>query len=244
MNIDYSLPTLGLLVLGGVHGINPGMGWLFAVALGLQRQDRRAVWRALLPLALGHALAIAVVVALAAVIGLVLPLQSLKWLVAVALLGFGLFHLMRHRHPRWGGMRVGARDLAIWSFLMASAHGAGLMALPFVVGTTRHTHAPALDLGAHVAHATAGQGGGGIHVASVAGHAGHVSLLLAALPADRVVGITATLIHTVGYLLITGLVAVVVYEKVGLRMLRSVWLNLNVIWAAALVATAVLTPFI
>jgi hypothetical protein len=244
MSIELTWPWAALLLLGAAHGINPGMGWLFAVALGLQRRDRRAVWRALLPLALGHALAIAAVVALAAVIGLVLPLRYLKWLVAVALLGFGLFHLTRHRHPRWGGMRVGARDLAIWSFLMASAHGAGLMALPFVVEAAPQMHTSALELGAHVAHATAGQVAGGVHPASVAGHAGHVSMLLTELPADRVVGMMATVVHTLGYLLITGLVAVVVYEKVGLRMLRSMWLNLNLIWAAALVVTALLTPLI
>jgi hypothetical protein len=214
--------SLTMLLLGAAHGINPAMGWLFAVGLGLQEQKRRAVWGALGPMALGHALAIGVVVLLAGAVGLVLPPALLKWLLAGALLGFGVFHLLRHRHPRWGGMRVGPRDLTIWSFLMASAHGAGLMVLPFVLGAS--------PTDAHAAH--------GAH----AGHAMHAGdVAVAGLSGAHAAGLVATLVHTAGYLLVTGLVAVVVYEKLGLRMLRSVWINLNVIWAAALIATAVFT---
>lgn len=113
-----------LALLGAVHGLNPGMGWLFAVARGLQERDRRAVWGALLPLAAGHALAIAAAIAVAAVLGLALPADGLRWMVAATLLIFGLLRLRRHRHPRGMGMRVGAGDLTLWSFLMASAHGA------------------------------------------------------------------------------------------------------------------------
>lgn len=145
---------LMLLLLGAVHGVNPAMGWLFAVGLGLQEQDRRAVWRALGPMGLGHALAVGAVLLLAAAAGLVLPAGVLRWAVAAALLGFGAFHLLRHRHPRWGGMRVGPRDLTIWSFLMASAHGAGIMALPLVLGAAdahaghgAHTHGGMQTLG-------------------------------------------------------------------------------------------------
>ena len=110
------------------------MGWLFAVGRGLQERDRRAVWRALGPLAVGHALAIAVAVLLAIALGQMLPLRWLRWIVAAALLAVGVDGLVRHRHVRLGGMRVSARELATWSFLMASAHGAGLMVLPFVLG--------------------------------------------------------------------------------------------------------------
>jgi hypothetical protein len=212
---EASLAMLALL--GAIHGINPAMGWLFAVSLGLQEQRRSAVWGALGPLALGHALAIGAVLLAAGVLGLVLPLGALKWVTAAALLGFGVFHLVRHRHPRLGGMRVGPRDLTLWSFLMASAHGAGLMALPLVLGLA----APAADVHAHHGHPAA-----------------------PALSGAEAAGVLATVVHTAGYLAVAGIVAVVVYEKLGLRLLRSAWINLNVIWAGALVLTAVLTPLL
>src|SRR5215203_3442939 len=118
-------PWIALALLGAVHGLNPGMGWLFAVALGVQRGERRAVWRALLPLGVGHALAIALAIAVASTVGLVLPPHVLRWFVAAALLAMGVRQLRRHRHPRGGGMRVSMRDLVAWSFLVATAHGAG-----------------------------------------------------------------------------------------------------------------------
>lgn len=223
MDAGVMWPWAALLLLGAAHGINPGMGWLFAVALGMQEQERRAVWRALLPLAAGHTVAIAGTIAAAGVLGLALPIGTLKWLVAATLLGVGVMHLIGHRHPRWGGMRVGARDLAVWSALMATAHGAGLMALPFVL---RASADAAADGGAHAGHAAM------VHSAMV-----HTE----GLAGDAGIGLWATAVHTLGYLLTTGVVAVVVYEKVGLRVLRRAWVNLDVVWAAALVVTAVLT---
>ena len=136
-----------IVFLGAYHGINPGMGWLFAVALGMQQGSARGVWRALPPIALGHAGAVAVVLAIAAVARLVVPLAALNVLVAAVLMSMGVYRLWRHRHPRVGGMQVGFRDLTLWSFLMASAHGAGLMVLPFVMPTAAtvaaadHNHA-------------------------------------------------------------------------------------------------------
>jgi hypothetical protein len=203
-------PWAGLVLLGAAHGINPGMGWLFAVALGIQEQSRRAVWRALGPLALGHALAIGAAVALAAVLGRVLPAGQLRWAVAAGLLALGLFHLIRHRHLRWGGMRVGARDLTIWSFLMASAHGAGLMALPLVLGATSH--------------------------------AAHGQVLHAGISDAQSLGLLASGLHALGYLVVTGIVAMVVYQRLGLRLLRTAWVNVDLIWAGALVVSAGLTP--
>jgi hypothetical protein len=197
-----------LLLLGASHGINPAMGWLFAVALGLQEQRRAAVWRALGPLAAGHALAMAAALAVALALGAVMPLVWVRWIVAAALLTIGVRALVRHRHPRWGGMRVGGRDLTIWSFLMASAHGAGLMAVPFVLGAST----------------------------SAAMHAQHVMA-----DTTPLTGLLATLIHAGGYLAVTGALAVLVYEKMGLRLLRSAWINIDAIWAGALVCTAVLT---
>src|SRR4029078_10155579 len=120
-----------MVFLGAYHGINPGMGWLFAVALGLQQGSARGVWRALPPIALGHAVSVAIVLAVAAAAQLVLPLDALRAIVAASLVAIGLYRWWRHRHPRFGGMQVGFRDLAIWSCLMASAHGAGFMVLPF-----------------------------------------------------------------------------------------------------------------
>lgn len=220
-----SLPWAALLALGAVHGVNPAMGWLFAVALGLQQEDRRRVWSALVPLALGHALAVAAAVAAAALLGRIVPLDVLKWAVAATLLAFGVAHLIRHRHPGRGGMKVDWKDLTLWSFLVASAHGAGLMVVPFVLDATA---------------------GGGPHGAGPADPepAAHAAEPLASLPPELWAGLAATLLHTGAYLLVTGLVAVVVYEKLGLRLLRRAWINLDLLWAVALIATAALTPLL
>jgi hypothetical protein len=210
---DLNASWLALLALGAGHGINPAMGWLFAVALGLQRRSRVAVWGALGPLALGHALAIAAAIAVAGVLGLMVPLPVLKWGTAVLLVGLGVYRLVRSRHISYGGMRVDARELTTWSFLMASAHGAGLMVLPLVLGST-----PVAAHGHYVAAAS---------VMAVSGLEWS--------------GILAALVHSVGYLLVTGVIAVVVYERVGLRFLRKAWVNLDLLWALALVVTGLAT---
>jgi hypothetical protein len=207
-----SLPWLSLLALGAAHGINPAMGWLFAVGRGLQERDRRAVWRALGPLALGHSVAIAVAVLLAITLGQVLPMRWLRWIVAGALLAVGVDGLVHHRHVRLGGMRVNARELATWSFLMASVHGAGLMVLPVMLGAAAARPPAALH------H----------HHASVAAGIGVVDPI----------GVTAALIHTLGYLAVTAALAVLVYEKLGLRILRRAWINVNVLWSVALIVAA------
>jgi len=201
-----------LVALGAFHGINPGMGWLFAVALGMQERRRGAVIRALLPHGVGHALAVAGAVGAAIAIGFVIPLSWLRWPIAGMLVSFGILRLIRHRHPRWAGMRVGMFGLTAWSFLMATAHGAGLMVVPFVVESATMSHAR------HMSHAMAGMGpGSALH---------------------------ATALHTLGYLLVTGLVAVVVHERLGLRLLRTHWLNLDLVWGGALIVTALVTPLI
>ena len=132
-----------LFLLGAYHGINPGMGWLFAVARGMQEHRTRAVAWSLPPIALGHALAIGVVVLIARLAQVALPMLYVRIGVAAMLVGLGVYRLIRSRHFRWGGMQVGFRDLTIWSFLMASAHGAGLMVLPIVLAgplTGPHAH--------------------------------------------------------------------------------------------------------
>jgi hypothetical protein len=201
-----------MLLLGAYHGINPGMGWLFAVALGMQRGSARGVWRALPPIALGHTAAVAVVVAAAAIVGVVVPAPVLKAVIAAMLIAFGSYRLWRHRHPRFGGMQVGFRDLAVWSFLMASAHGAGVMVLPWVMTMPSGVAAAAGD---HVMHAM-----------------DHGS-------ADAWTGMLAVAAHTAAYLFVMTLVAWIVYRKVGLAFLRTAWINLDWVWAGALVAAGV-----
>ncbi len=232
---------LALLGLGAFHGINPGMGWLFAVALGLQEQRRSAVLRALLPIALGHALSIGAVVLAIGLLQDMLPDAWVRWPVGLGLAGFGVYKLLRSRHPRWVGMRVDFLDLTWWSFLMATAHGAGLMLAPVLLGWSggsamNHAgmdHAQHLSHAQHMAH--------GQHAAAVVGaHAEHASAIGAAA-STPLLGLAATAIHTLGYLLVMGLIAVIIYEKVGLAILRKAWFNLDVVWAIALVITGVVT---
>src|ERR1700746_2338916 len=140
METRHWLPLITILALGAFHGVNPGMGWLFAVALAMQERRLSAVWRALIPLTLGHALAIGVVVLIAVAAGVAVPVASLKIPVAVTLGALGIYKLVRHRHFSAGGMRVGMGGLTVWSFLMASCHGAGLMVLPVFLGMTASVH--------------------------------------------------------------------------------------------------------
>ena len=200
-----------LFLLGAYHGLNPAMGWLFAVALGLQQNDGRAVWQSLLPIAAGHLLAVGLVVAMAVIAGAVLPLSAVRIGVVILLIGFGVYRLSGKGHPRWGGMKVGFLGLAFWSFLMASAHGAGFMLLPVLlkVSATQAMHME------HALHARAMPGLG--------------------------TALTAIAVHTGGYFLTMGMIAWVVYEKFGLSLLRKAWLNADLIWAVALIATGGLT---
>ena len=220
MHADWA----SIALLGSLHGVNPAMGWLFAVSLGLQAQSGRAVWSALGPLALGHALAVAAAVAAAAALGIVLPPAVMRWAAVVALLSFGVLHLRGHAHPRWGasGMCVGPRQLTMWSFVVSSAHGAGIMMLPFVLG-------PRTTSGGEDTHSAIG---GGLHAAHLAS---------TGVASSETTALLATLVHTAGYLAVAGTIAWVVYERLGLRFLRSTWINMNVIWAGALIVTAVAT---
>jgi hypothetical protein len=212
-----------MLLLGAYHGINPGMGWLFAVALGMQEQKGSAVARSLVPIALGHALAIGGVVLVAAFLGMTLPLVVIRYCVAAVLIGFGIYCLVRHRHPRWVRMQVGFRDLTVWSFLMASAHGAGLMILPVLLGSNTVE--------------AEGQMAGHNHMATVVTPAANPA-------ASPLAGMVATGVHTIGYLAVTGLVAWVVYRNFGLALLRKAWFNFDLVWASVLVATGLVTLLI
>jgi hypothetical protein len=201
-----------MVLLGAYHGINPGMGWLFAVALGLQQGSARGVWRALPPMVVGHALSVGVVLVILGLARIVVPLETINALVAALLIAMGLYRLWRHGHPRFGGMQVGFRDLTIWSFLMASAHGAGLMVLPFVMQPPTPLSAATHDHSHHIASAT---------TSAAAGDA------------------MAVAVHTAAYFLVMTLAAWVVYHKLGLGLLRTAWFNMDWAWAAALVATGI-----
>lgn len=218
-------PWLTLALLGSYHGLNPAMGWLFAVALGLQERRRAAVLRAFAPIALGHAVSIGVVVALIGAAQALINLEALRLVGAVALILFGLYKLLAPMsHPRWVGMRVNFRDLATWSFLMATAHGAGLMLVPVLLRLPRAAM-PAMH--------------------SAAAHANHVmpaaDTQMASVLAPSTAEFAAVAVHTAAMFLVMGAIALVVFEKVGLAILRRAWVNLDLVWAVALIATGALS---
>ena len=215
-------PWLALLGLGAFHGINPGMGWLFAVALGLQERQRSAVWRALPPIAVGHALSVGLIVALVALMHASISLETLRWLAALVLVSFGIYRLVRARHPRWVGMRVGFSDLTLWSFLMASAHGAGLMLVPVFLGSAQQASLHNAD--AAQAHS---------------GHGTDLDLLDSPWLATL-----AVVVHTLGHLGVAGLIAFIVYEKLGVRILQRAWFNFDLAWAVALIVSGMVTALI
>ncbi len=211
-------PWFALILLGAYHGLNPAMGWLFAVSLGLQERRREAVLKAFWPIALGHAASVAVVVAAILAAQVVVPLDVLKYVGAGALILFGLYKLIRRKHPRWVGMRVGFRDLTAWSFIMASAHGAGLMLVPVLLklsGTMQDME--------HQAHDEAHEHWG---------HSVHLFLTNPAALAD----FAAVAVHTLAMFAVMTAVALVVYDRLGLMILKRTWFNVDLVWAGALVA--------
>ena len=210
-------PWLAVFGLGLFHGINPAMGWLFAVALGLQEQKRVAVFRALPPIAVGHALSIGIIVAAVLLARVSLAHRPLKISAAAILFAFGFYRLVRSRHPNWVGMRVGFADLTLWSFIMASAHGAGLMLVPFFLGT------PAAGDAHHQMS----------HHGTAFANFSAPSLLAASVA-----------VHTLGYLLMTAAVAILVYEKLGVAILRRAWFNIDLVWMSALVLTGAFILFV
>jgi hypothetical protein len=211
MNVLW--PWLVLVGLGAFHGINPGMGWLFAVALGLQEKSQRAVRRALLPIALGHAGSIGAVVLAVGLLQAVLPERVVRYGCTALLVAFGVWRLLRARHPRWVGMRVGFGDLMLWSFLMATAHGAGLMLVPLLLQW------PMPD----ASHARL--------MATLWPHAAATSPALV---------LAAVSVHTLSLFLVTSAVALLVYEKLGVAFLRHAWFNLDLLWAVALFIAGVM----
>ncbi|TMD13401.1 MAG: hypothetical protein E6J00_08440 [Chloroflexi bacterium] len=203
-----------LVLLGAYHGLNPGMGWLFAVARGLQERRRAALWQSFLPIAIGHEAAIGAVVVLVAFAQLVIAPQALRAGGAGLLLAFAGYRIYRQQaHPRGFGMRVGLRGLFGWSFLMSSAHGAGLMLVPILLSLPPSGANQDLGLVAYAAGLSPWE------------------------------GLLAATLHTAALLAVMALVAVVVYERYGVAFLRRAWLNVDLIWTIALLGAALVTLF-
>ncbi len=207
--ISSSWPWLLLIGLGAFHGLNPAMGWLFAVALGLHRQSRAVALVSLIPIAVGHAAAIALVVYAVTVLGVAIDRNALRLLSGLALIGWGLYGLLYpHRHRARIGLQTGLAGLALWSFLMATVHGAGFMLIPVLEPLQ-------MDMAGDHMHAMPRR----IRYGSPR------------LPSP------STLL---AMLIVTGAVAIVVYEWVGLGFLRRGWINVDIAWNAALIATGLL----
>jgi hypothetical protein len=207
-------PWLAVIAMGAYHGFNPAMGWLFAVSLGLQERSRGKVVAALLPIAAGHLASIAIVVALVGWGALAINPRVLQLVGGLALVAFGTFRLFSTRfHYRWVGMRVSSWDLVVWSFLMASAHGAGLMLFPVLINLPICTSAAATA-------AARGLGPSAFVMAQTA--------------------LWVVLLHTAAMLTVMGAVAITVYDWIGLGILRTAWINVDRLWAATLLGSGLL----
>lgn len=205
-------PWLALAGLGAWHGLNPAMGWLFAAALGLQERSRKALFAALVPIALGHALAISLVVFVVVLLGITVSATWLQICGAAILIGLGAWKLVRLRHPKWVGMRVGFWDLTGWSWIMATAHGAGLMLVPVV-------------LGARSTFCGRSPGPG-------------VQMAFSPIPA-----MSGVLVHTLAHLTVAALMAWLVYDFLGLAILRRAWVNVDLVWSLSLVLAGIVLAF-
>jgi hypothetical protein len=205
-----------MALLGAYHGLNPAMGWLFAVALGMQEGRREAVTRSLIPIALGHELSIIVVAAVVLGLGLLADSTALHLGAGAALIGFGIFRFVKpHAHFRWTTMRVNRRELTWWSFLMSSAHGAGFMVAPVL-------------LGAGVGNAAASD------PALSMAQSGEMSVPMGGL---------AIMLHVTAMIAVMSVVALMVYDHVGVAVLRKAWINLDWLWAGAFIVAGLLTFF-
>ena len=199
-------PWVALVALGLYHGINPAMGWLFAVALGLHRKSQRIVLVSLVPIALGHAVSVAVVLAAVLIVGLVVDRAILNQLAGAALIAWALWHaLYGHRRRPVVGMQTGLLGLALWSFLMATAHGAGLMLVPALL--------PLCSSSVAASPLTSD----------------------AAIP----IAVAALALHTAAMLATIAVISLAVYNWIGVGFLRRGWINLDLVWIAALLACGI-----
>ncbi len=197
---------LAVVASGLYHGVNPGMGWPLAVSAGLMERNSRAVVGTLWPLAIGHLLAmLLVLLPFAALITLVEWQRQIQSGAALLVIGFGIFRLLNQRHPR-ALTRIRPTQLGLWSFAVAIAHGAGLMLVPIYLGLCQ-----ASDL--DKAHEAAG------------------TLINANLGMALLVSLT----HSVAMIMTGGLLAWVVYRHLGLKFVSSSWFNLDTAWALSLI---------
>ncbi len=209
---------LTIVAIGLYHGLNPAMGWPLAVANGMAERRTGAVFATLLPLGGGHFAAMAVAL---------VPFALLSWYVewsrairigagALVVL-FGLFRLIERRHPR-ALARIRPTRLAWWSFLMATAHGAGLMLLPFMLGLC-------------VTAPSAVEATGAAGTLDMA----HATLVDQLARSNLAVAVSVAAAHTLAMMLAGLVMAWLVYRYLGLRFLRRAWLNLDAVWGASLI---------
>lgn len=197
---------LAVVASGVYHGLNPGMGWPLAVSAGLLQRNARALVAALGPLTLGHLLAILLVILpFALLLALVEWRQPIQIVASLIVIAFGVFRLINQRHPRVL-VRIPPTRLALWSFVVAIAHGAGLMLVPIYLGLCR---AADLDSG----HEAAG----------------------ALINANLAMAVLVAIVHALAMITAGGILAWLVYRYLGLRFLSRSWFNLDTVWAASLV---------
>jgi hypothetical protein len=199
-----------LIALGAFHGLNPAMGWLFSVARGMQEKSRRVLLLSLPPIAGGHLASVAIVAAVVSATSSIVAANVVGIVGGGILVVFGLWRLLAERHFRWAGMRLSHPQLAAWSFLMSSAHGAGLMLLPVLATTAvaTHPHHP-----------------GGANQPGVAAFG----------------GLVAAGVHTLAMFAVMATCALLVYEFVGVNILRKAWFNMDKLWAGVMVGAGALT---
>ena len=201
MNVTWE--WFAIAALGVFHGINPAMGWLFAVALGIHRHSRRAVLLAIPPMALGHALSIGIVAGVVLATGFVVDSHLIRITSGAVLIAWAVYHVRYgHRHRVRVGMTAGFAGLVLWSFLMATAHGAGLMLIPALI-----------PLCGSMAARSSG---------------------------PLLVSLAAVSLHTLTTLLVTGGIALLVYDWLGVGVLRRGWINFDRLWTVGLVGTGLL----
>jgi hypothetical protein len=203
---------LAVLASGLYHGVNPAMGWPLAVSNGLMQRRARALLPALAYLAAGHVLAMFAVIMPFAVLAVLLAWQrQIQVGASILVIGFGAFLLIRRRHPRVLA-RIPPSRLALWSFAVAIAHGAGLMLVPIYLGLCRSYD---LDRGHQAAQALIGANLG-------------MALLVSA-------------VHAAAMVLVGGLLAWLVYRYLGLKFVSRSWFNLDAIWASSLILVGLLS---
>jgi hypothetical protein len=203
---------LAVILVGAYHGFNPGMGWPLAVSNGLTERRAGAVFRALVPLAAGHFLAMAVsLLPFGLLASLFFWNREIRIGAGLIVVLFGLYKLIDRRHPRFLA-RIRPSQLALWSFLVAIAHGAGLMLVPFFLALCTPEPTAASDGTSHADVMQLMQTGLGVAVA-------------------------VSVIHTLAMIITGGVIAWAVYRYLGLGFLRKSWFNLEIVWATSLILT-------